>query len=162
MSKLIFVMLLVVLAPLAASAQTKEWRGQWYVFVAPTAIVTREGTEAHSYVPSSGVETRPCAFLMKIRAWQDVGKRSSTSSSSPSARAPRRSPASAPATRSTSTARSGTASTSTSSVRSWSAAGSASRRCPTSQRGSAGRRRSSGSGARTMQRLRRSSRTPRS
>ena len=36
MSKLIFVILLVVLAPLAASAQSKERHGQGYVFVAPT------------------------------------------------------------------------------------------------------------------------------
>jgi hypothetical protein len=36
MSKLIFAILLAVLLPFAASAQSKEWRGQGYVFVAPT------------------------------------------------------------------------------------------------------------------------------
>lgn len=35
MSKLIFVILLVVLLPFAAAAQSKERRGQGYVFVAP-------------------------------------------------------------------------------------------------------------------------------
>jgi hypothetical protein len=41
MNKLIFAILLAVLLPFAASAQTKEWRGQWYVFVAPST--TSEG-----------------------------------------------------------------------------------------------------------------------
>ncbi|HKQ92839.1 MAG TPA: hypothetical protein VJZ77_19420 [Blastocatellia bacterium] len=41
MSKLIFVILLAVLLPLAAAAQSKEWRGQGYAFVAPTS--TTEG-----------------------------------------------------------------------------------------------------------------------
>lgn len=41
MSKLIFVILLAVLLPVAATAQSKEWRGQGYVFVAPTS--TTEG-----------------------------------------------------------------------------------------------------------------------
>jgi hypothetical protein len=37
MSKLIFAILLAVLLPFAAAAQSKEWRGQGYVFVAPTS-----------------------------------------------------------------------------------------------------------------------------
>jgi hypothetical protein len=41
MSKLIFVILLAVLLPFAAAAQSKERRGQGYVFVAPTS--TTEG-----------------------------------------------------------------------------------------------------------------------
>jgi hypothetical protein len=41
MSKLIFVILLAVLLPFAAAAQSKEHRGQGYVFVAPTS--TTEG-----------------------------------------------------------------------------------------------------------------------
>src|SRR5262245_23970980 len=41
MSKLIFVILLAVLLPFAAAAQSKEWGGQGYVFVAPTT--TTEG-----------------------------------------------------------------------------------------------------------------------
>jgi hypothetical protein len=41
MSKLIFAILLAVFLPFAAAAQTKEWRGQGYVFVAPTS--TTEG-----------------------------------------------------------------------------------------------------------------------
>jgi hypothetical protein len=35
MRKLIFVILLAVMAPLAAAAQNKEYRGQGYVFIAP-------------------------------------------------------------------------------------------------------------------------------
>jgi hypothetical protein len=46
MSKLIFVILLAVLLPLAAAAQTKEWGGQGYVFVAPT-VVTGGGFGLH-------------------------------------------------------------------------------------------------------------------
>lgn len=38
MSKLIFVILLAVLLPFAAAAQSKERRGQGYVFVAPTSM----------------------------------------------------------------------------------------------------------------------------
>ena len=41
MSKLIFVILLAVLLPFAAAAQSKEWRGQGYVFVAPTSTTGR-------------------------------------------------------------------------------------------------------------------------
>jgi hypothetical protein len=41
MSKLIYVILLAVVLPFAAAAQSKEWRGQGYVFVAPTS--TTEG-----------------------------------------------------------------------------------------------------------------------
>ena len=41
MSKLIFVILLAVLLPFAAAAQSKEWRRQGYVFVAPTSTTGR-------------------------------------------------------------------------------------------------------------------------
>ena len=41
MRKLIFVILVAVLLPVAAAAQSKEWSGQGYVFVAPTS--TTEG-----------------------------------------------------------------------------------------------------------------------
>lgn len=41
MHKLVFVILMVVLLPIAAAAQSKERRGQGYVFVAPTT--TSEG-----------------------------------------------------------------------------------------------------------------------
>jgi hypothetical protein len=46
MSKMIFAILLAVLLPFAASAQSKERRGQGYVFVAPTTT-TEGGSGLH-------------------------------------------------------------------------------------------------------------------
>jgi hypothetical protein len=54
MSKLIFVILLAVLLPFAAAAQTKERRGQGYVFVAPTST-TEEGFGLHIGVGGEGL-----------------------------------------------------------------------------------------------------------
>ena len=54
MSKLIFVILLAVLLPFAAAAQTKERRGQGYVFVAPTST-TEGGFGLHIGVGGEGL-----------------------------------------------------------------------------------------------------------
>jgi hypothetical protein len=54
MSKLIFVILLAVLMPFAAAAQSKERRGQGYVFVAPTTT-TEGGFGLHIGVGGEGL-----------------------------------------------------------------------------------------------------------
>jgi hypothetical protein len=54
MSKLIFVIPLAVLLPIAAAAQSKEWRGQGYVFVAPTST-TEGGFGLHIGVGGEGL-----------------------------------------------------------------------------------------------------------
>ena len=54
MSKLIFVILLAVLLPSAAAAQSKERRGQGYVFVAPTST-TEGGLGLHIGVGGEGL-----------------------------------------------------------------------------------------------------------
>ena len=51
MRKLIFVILLAVLSPLAAAAQSKEYRGQGYVFIAPGMI---DGEVATLHVGGGG------------------------------------------------------------------------------------------------------------